>query len=301
MLSEKTAIKVKVEAAKGTEVAGDQDIYVEDLVINPTSEAIKREGAGLYLGPDTTAVIGGRTGKCTFSTELKTSGVQAMEPGLAILLQACGFVKTAEVYTIATYAEQKTISIDVYQDGVIKTLYGAMGTFTMEGEEGQRVMLKFDFDGHYKAEDDIALPAYAPSGNVMMWGTGTFVVLTESHKISKFTLDMNNEVVPRHDVAGVDGIGYHMVSVPQATASWDPEADLIANDDIHADYLAGVTGTLALTLSDGTDKVAVDCAKVQYTDIPEGIRNNLRTHDVTVQCLQSGNSTDMVKFTVSAP
>ncbi len=300
MLTEKTTILIKLEASIGDEETADQAVHAEDLVINPTGEFIKREGAGLYLGPDTTGIIGGRTGKCTFTTEMRTDGSQAFDAGLAILLQACGFVKNAAVYTIATYAEQKTITIDVYQDGVIKTLYGCMGTFTMEGEEGKRVLFKFDFSGHYKAEADVALSAYAPAGTTMMWGNGTFTVLEGSPKISKFTLDMNNNVVPRHDVTGVDGIGYYMVAVPRATASWDPEADLIANDDMHADWLAGVTtGALALTISDGVDKVTIDCAKVQYTGIPGGTRNNLRIHEVTVQCLQSGNSTDMVKFTVA--
>lgn len=299
MLSEKSAIKIKVEAVKGTEIEGDQAVYVEDLVINPTGEFINREGTGLFLGPDTEGVIGGRMGKCTFTTELKTDGSQALEAGLAILLQACGFVKAVEVYSIATFAEQKTISIDVYQDGVIKTLFGAMGTFTMEAEEGKRVLFNFDFDGLYKAEADIALPAYAPTGNVIMWGNGTFTVLTESHLISKFSLDMDNNVVPKHNVTGPGGVAYAMISIAHPTAGWDAESDLIANDDVHADWLAGVTGTLALAVGDGTDTVTIDCAKVQYTDIPEGERNNLRIHDLTVQCLQVANSTDMVQFTVT--
>lgn len=301
MLSEKTTILIKLESAIGEEILADQAVYVEDLVMNPTGAFIKREGAGLYLGPDTTGIIGGRTGKCTFTTEMRTSGSQVFDPGLAILLQACGFVKNLAVYTIATYTEQQTITIDVYQDGILKTLYGCMGTFTMDYLEGERVLFKFDFDGHYKAEADISLSAYAPAGNTMMSGNGTFSVLGNSHKISKFTLDMNNNVVPRHDVTGIDGVGYFMVSVPQATVSWDPESDLIGTDAVHADWLAGITaGALALTISDGTDKVTIDCAKVQYTDIPEGMRNNLRIHEVTAQCLQLGNSTDMVKFTVAA-
>ena len=301
MLSEKTTILIKLESSIGVEITADQAVYVEDLVMNPTGEFIKREGAGLFLGPDTTGVIGGRTGKCTFTAEMRTSGSQTFDPSIAILLQACGFVKNLAVYTIATYAEQQTISIDVYQDGIIKTMYGCMGTFTMEAEEGKRVLFKFDFDGHYNPEADISLSAYAPAGNTMMWGTGALTVLTESPKVSKFALDMNNNVVPRHDVTGIDGIGYFMVSVPRAVASWDAESDLVATDDLHADWLTGATGTLALTISDGTDKVAIDCAKVQYMDIPEGMRNNLRIHDVAVQCLQVSNSTDMVKVTVSAP
>ena len=301
MLTEVSAIMVKVESPAGAEAVTDQAVYAEDLVINPTGEAIKRPGSGAFHGPQHTAVIGGRHGKCTFTTEMRTDGSQAFDAGLAILIQACNYVKTVEVYTIAKIATQKTITIEVWQDGVLKVLYGAAGTYVIEYEEGKRVLYKFDFDGLYKAEADEAVPAYVPTGNTMMFGGGSFTVLGESHMISKLTFDAGNIVVPKYDVTGPGGITYYQTTYSEPTVGWDPESALVASDDMHADWLAGVTGTLALAVSDGTDKVTLDCGKVQYLEIPEGNRNHIRIHEVNAQCLETHATVPtMAKFTVAA-
>ena len=301
MLTEVGAILIKLEDPAGAEVVTDQAVYVENLAINPTGEFIERAGRGAFHGPEMTGVIGGRSGKCTFSTEMRTSGSQAFDAGLAILLQACNFVKTLEVYTIAKIATQKTITIEVWQDGVLKVLYGAAGTFTIDYATNQRVMFNFDFDGLYKAEADEAVPAYVPAGTTMMFGDGSFTVLTESHMISKFTFDAGNVVVPKYDITGPGGITYYQTTYPKPIVSWDPESALVATDDVHADWLAGTTGTLALAVGNGTDKVTLDCGKVQYMEIPEGARDNIRIHEVTAQCLETHATVPtMAKLTVAS-
>lgn len=301
MLTEVGAIMVIIESPSGTEGVTNVPIYAEDLVINPTGEFIERPGRGAFHGPEFTGVIGGRHGKCTFTTELRVDGSQGMDAGLAILLQACNYLQTLEVYTIAKITTQKTITIEVWEAGVLKVLYGAAGTFTMEYEEGKRVLFKFDFDGLYKAEADESVPAYVPTGTVMMSGGGSFTVLTETHMISKFTFDAGNIVVPRYDITGAGGILHYLTTYAKPTASWDPESDLVATDDMHADWLAGVTGTLALVVGNGTDKLTLDCGMVQYMAIPEGARNNLRIHEVNVQCLETHATVPtMAKFTVAS-
>ncbi len=302
MLTEIGAIMVKVESPAGTEAVTDQVVYAENLAINPTGEFIERAGRGAFHGPEMTGVIGGRHGKCTFSTDMRTDGSQGFEAGLAILIQACNYVQTLEVYTIAKIATQKTITIEVWQDGLLKVLYGAAGKFTIDYATNKRVMFNFDFDGLYKAEADEAVPAYVPTGDVIMFGDGSFTVLGNSHMISKFTFDSGNIVVAKYDVAGPGGILHYQTTYPKPTCSWDPETAVVATDALHADWLAGVTaGALALAVSNGTDKVTLDCGKVQYMAIPEGARDNIRTHEVKVQCLETHATVPtMAKFTVAA-
>ncbi len=301
MLTEVGAILVKVESPAGTEAITDQTVYAENLVMNPTGEFIERAGRGAFHGPEMTGVIGGRHGKCTFTTEMRTDGSQAFEAGLAILIQACNYVKAANVYTIAKIATQKTITIEVWQNGLLKVLYGAAGKFTIDYATNKRVLFNFDFDGLYKAEADEAVPAYVTTGNVIMFGSGSFTVLTESHMISKFTFDSGNNVVPRYDVTGPGGILHYQTTYAKPTCSWDPDTALVADDDMHLDWLTGQTGTLALAVSDGTDKVTLDCGKVQYMEIPEGARDNIRIHEVKVQCLETHATVPtMAKLTVAA-
>lgn len=308
MLTEMGAISIKIEDPAGSEAVTDQDIYVEDIKINPTGTFIERNGPGAFHGPETTGIIGGRSGKCTFTTGLRTSGSTALDPGLAILLQACNYAKTVEVYTIAKIDTQKTITIEVWQgaaagtSGLLKVLYGAAGTFKMRGEAGKRILFDFDFDGIYKTVVDETVPAYAPSGNVIMWDGGTFSIMGESHKISKFTFDAGNIVVPRHDVAGPGGIGYYHTTRPEPTASWDPEADLVGGDDTYGRWIAGTTsgGGLSLAMTDGTDTVTLTGATVQYMEIPEALRDNKRINEINAKFLENHATVPtMAKFAVT--
>lgn len=301
MLTEVGALMVIIESPAGTEGVTNQPVYAEDLVINPTGAFVERPGRGAFHGPEFTGVIGGRSGKCTFTTELRVDGSQGLDAGLAILLQACNYVQTLEVYTNAAIATQKTITIEVWQDGVLKVLYGAAGTFTYEYEANKRVLFKFDFSGLYKAESDEAVPAYVPTGTTMMSGGGAFTVLTESHMISKFTFDAGNIVVPRYDITGAGGILHYQTTYSKPTATWDAESAVVATDDVHADWLAEVTGTLSLAVGNGTDKLTLECGKVQYMEIPEGERDNLRIHQVKVQCLETHATVPtMSKFTCAS-
>ncbi len=300
MLTEAGALKVQIEAVKGTEEVTDQDIYAEDIVINPTGTFIEREGPGQFHGPETSGIIGGRSGKCTFTTELRTDGVQGFDPGLAILLQACNFVQTLEVYTIAKIAEQKTITIEVWESGLLKVLYGAAGTFKMRGEAGKRILIDFDFDGIYATPVDEAVPVFAPTGSVIMWDGGTFSIMGESHKISRFTFDAGNIVVARFDVAGPGGITYYHTTRPKPTASWDPEADLAANDDTYGRWIAGTAGALSLAMTDGTDIVTLTSETAQYMEIPEGKRNNLRINEINARLYENHATVPtMAKFVVT--
>ena len=301
MLSEITAIKIISETAKGTGLAGTQAIYVEDLQINPTGEFIQRNGSGIFLGNTEPGVIGGRMGKCTFTSELRGTGAGGMELGLAILLQACGFLKTLEVYnTHSSFAAQKTISIDVYEDGVLKTLFGAGGTFTMEGEEGQRILFRFDFDGLYKEDADVAVPTYTPSTAApIMWGSGSFVYDGTAQLISKVSLNSGMVVSPKQDVAGPGGVTYMFQSTHDPVVSWDPESDLVANDAVHADWVSGNEGVMQLVMADASDTFTLAMILVQYKEIPEGLRNNLRIYEATGQCRNSSGD-DSIILTVTA-
>jgi hypothetical protein len=126
LLSRKTAILVKLETTKGSEVGGDTAILVSDFTMNPESEYARRNGTGLYLGNNFPGVVEGRLGKCSFTMELMSATSTTLNAGLAILFQACGLKQTTQVYQVhSTFTDQSCISIDYFQDGLEKTLYGA--------------------------------------------------------------------------------------------------------------------------------------------------------------------------------
>ena len=302
LLTRKRVIKVALEGAgtKGTKVAGTQAILVFDLDIKPTAPFSERKGTGLYRGHAETGVLEERSGTCTFSAELRgTAG--AMEAGLAILLQACGLDQTLEVYQVHSVpANDLTLSIDVWEDGVKKGLAGASGNVTFEGTAGKRMMCNFEFSGIWQATIDEALPAYAPSTDppIRVQG-GTFTLGGESIKINSFSLNMGCNVVMRADADGVGGIAHYHITDYDTVLSIDPEADKVAGYDFNGIWLAGTEAAVSLLLTDGTTNITIAIAKFQIREVPGGDRDGVLTYELVGQCNHdSGN--DSVVITAAA-
>ena len=301
MLTRKKAIKVILEAQKGTKLAATQAILVYDLKPVPTSPFEERNGSGIYRGPTNTGVLGEHSSSFPFKAEMRSNGSAGMEAGLAILLQACGFKKTSEVYAMhSAPADDKTISIDVWEDGVKKGARGASSNVVFTGETGQRLMCEFDFMGVWQTVIDEALPAYAPSTTLpMKLAGGTFTIGGAVKRISKFSLDMGCKVISLPDVNAVGGIAYYMISDYAPVISFDLEADLVANHDINGLWMAGTTAAVVLAVTDGTDHATFTMPAVQYKEIPEDDREGLQIYDVTGQCVHTASGNDAVTIAVA--
>jgi len=299
MLTKMKCIKIAAETTKGTQVAGTQDVAVYDLDIHPTGPHIERKGSGIYLGQTEPGIIGEQIGVCSFKTEVRGNGTSGLDTALAILLQAVGFKKATEVYSLcSTVTDMKTISIDVYEDGLKKSLYGAAGTVTFEGEIGKRLMANFEFSGSWVAVTDVALPAYAPSTTTppILKG-GTFTVGAAERQISKLSLPVQAVVTPRMDVNAASGVLHYQVTDYDPLFTFDPEAVLVATYDDLGIWLAGTEAAVSLILS-ATATLTFAIPKLQYREIPEGDREGLLIHDITGQCRHDSGD-DAVSITVT--
>ncbi len=302
LLTRKRVIKVKVEAAKGTKLAGDTAVHVFDLEIAPAIPVEDRKGTGLYRGSEHAATLGERAGVCTFKTEMRGNGSTGIHEGLAILFQAAGLLKTSEVYNVhSTHSADKTISIDVWEDGVKKGLAGASAKCVLDGEDGKVVMCTFEFSGVWQAPIDEAMPAWVPAaGGLMKAQNGTFTIGGVSTSfISKFSLDIGGIVVPRRSVAATGGIAYFMITDYDSLFDCDPEADLIAAYDFNGLFLAETEAAVSLIVNDGVVKATIALPKVQTRDIPAADRDGIQIYDFKGQCNHdSGN--DAITITATA-
>lgn len=303
ILRKKRVAKVKLETTKGTKVAGDQAILTENLEINPTGPYIERMANGLYRGHSAQGVIGANSGECSFDVELRGTGSGGCETGLAILLQCCCLAKTSEVYQIhSTHSNDKTISIDVWEDGKKKGLAGASGTFTIEAEAGGRIVFKFKLSGIWQTVADEAMPAFAPSTVLpLMLKGGTFTIATNAIKINKFSFDMGVDVQPREDAAAASGIAYFMTSDAKPMLSIDPEAQKVADYDYYGLWYAGTEAAISLIAKNATDQCTIAIPKLQYREIKEGERTGKMIYDISGQCNHSsGNDSVTLTFAAAA-
>jgi hypothetical protein len=168
-------------------------------------------------------------------------GAGTLGSGIDECLKAVGFVLSSTTYSPhSTQANQKTLSIDVWEDGIKKGLAGAQGKMTIEAEAGKRVMLKFEFTGIWQVPAADALPAFAPGTTAVLRAQGgTFTIGAAAKKISKLTIDVGQEVVPRFDVNATGGVAHYLITDYSPTISFDPEAELPAAYDINGIWLAG--------------------------------------------------------------
>ena len=301
LLSRKKVIKVKNETTKGTaESATMLEVMVYNPTINPENVFHQRQ-LSAWIG-NFAGVVGERSGRCTFSTELKGDGTDALNDGLEALLLACGMALATKVYSpTSLVATQKTVTILVYEDGIKKSICGAMGNVSISGEFGKPVMLEFDFLGRWVAPSDTALPT--PTAETilpMRLASCTLSLGDETPAISTFTFSPNNSVVIREDVSEASGIGYCLISDRDPTIALDMEADLVANDNAYGLWLAGTTAALSLALADADVSVTIAAAKVQNRSVTEGDRNGVLTHELLGQCIYNTAGDDEFTITTAA-
>jgi hypothetical protein len=175
-------------------------------------------------------------------------GAGTLGSGIDECLKAVGFVLASTTYSPhSVQANQKTLSIDVWEDGVKKGLAGAQGKMTIEVETGKRVMLNFEFSGVWVAPVAEALPAFAPGTTAVQRAQGgTFTVGGTAKKISKLTIDVGQKVAPRMDVNAAGGIANYDITDYDPTASFDIEAEAVGTYDINGIWLAGTEAAIVL-------------------------------------------------------
>jgi len=292
LLDKVGVIQAKIETEKGTaETETFTDVLVFDPDIKPTAPFQQRKGPGKYLGNSEAGIIEEKSGSLTSGVELRGNGTNAMDAGLAVLLQACGLKNTAETYQVTSSpANHKTATIWAFEDGLKKILSGAMGNVILKGETGKRVMSNFDFKGIWNAVTDVAIPAFAPSAEPPpILAGGTFTIGGAPKKISRFSLNMNNEVVLRHDINAASGIAHAVITDFDPVFTCDLEAELVANYDLPGIWLAGTEAAVSLVLGTGAGKcITITIPKLQYREIPSGDRGGIRTYEITAQCNHSG-------------
>ena len=302
MLTRLKALTVHIEAVKGTALETSPiSILTEDLSINPSTEFTSRKGHGLYTGYNEKGVLGLFTGTCSFRTELRGNGTNGLHPGVAALLQGCGVKQNALVYTLPTtsVADQKTLTLTVYEDGLKKQLFGSMGTCTIEGSTGERVFLNFEFQGCYDASawvtDANMATADAGAALPMIFRGGIFTIATTPKRIGRMTLDLGAQVVQTADLNAESGIAFYQITECDPAISIDPEVQLVATDVHYDDWLAMTENAAKIQFSDGLTTVTIDITKMQYKDITTGDRNGIFVHEINAQC----NNTEATAITIT--
>jgi hypothetical protein len=289
LLTRKRVLAAKIETTPGTAIS----VGVDDAVFNvfnatmqPTIEFVERTKQGQFSRQ--TSIGGARMGTCTFSTHIYGDGEAGVPDWASVFFPACGFTESFQVFTPKTDdlgTTVKSLTLALYEDGLIKTLAGAVGTARFVFTAGQPVVIEWTFTGKWVAPADGAI--LAPTYDTALphrWASSTTTLGGSAIQLSSMTIDMGNNVVMREDPSDASGYTTGLVTDRVVSGSMDPESPLVAGNDTYGKWLAGTEEALSVNLDDGTDDITIAAPKVQRINLQEGDRNGIQIDQIDFQC-----------------
>lgn len=305
LFTRKAVLAAKVEATPGTLeslTGADAAFNVMNPEIAPTIDVSTRPIQGSFR--KLPGVPGQRLGTCTFSIEAIGTGAGGVPAWATTFLAACGVVNSAGTLTPreeAPGANVKTLTMAVYEDGRVKRLRGAVGTFTIDVTPGTAVMFNFTFTGVYDSIADTAIlaPTY-PTLAPLRAASGATTINSIAQVYGTCTFDIGNTVVVRPSITNLQGASFGIITDRTPTITIDPEAKLLATENVWADWEGAVTRAFSLQFEDTTDRVVLAAPAVQRMTVANGDREGLRLDTQTLQCCRSGTNAEF-SIAFSAP
>lgn len=298
MLIERAQIAAKTEDVEGTAetpAAGDA-LLVFNPKFDPVIEQHKRNPVRSTLS-HLASVSGKRMATLEFDVELKGSGTAGTAPEYGDLLKACGFSETIVESTSVTYAPASSsipsITISLYEDGLLKKLWGARGTVDLMLEDGKPGMFHFSFTGADFSITDAALLSGASyqSAVPQPFMNASFQVSSYSAIIEKLALDINNKLALRPSVNASSGHLSAAITDRDPKGSIDPEMVLVATEDFFGDWRSGTTAAMTATIGATAGNIAtITAPALRYTKLSDAERDGIRTLGLDFDlCMSSGD------------
>lgn len=317
LLTQRRVLAAAHEATIGTAEslsASEAAFNVFDAEINPSIDMSDRPAQGSFS--NLTSIPQDYGAEVSFAVEVHGSGTEESTGGESVpewaknFLPACGLTTdpTSPEFTLSSapptggsdQSAVRTLTIGVYEDGVLKTIKGAMGTATFNFTAGQLARVEFTFTGVWDGHKDEALvdPDY-PTVQPPRWDQGSLTVGSWNPTVETLSVDLGNNVVLRQDATSDSGLISALITNREVTGSLNPEAELVADHDVYGDWKNVNTAALSLTIGDTGDgnTMNIDAPAFQVTSVSEGDRNGIQTDDVSFAARRSSADDDELTIT----
>lgn len=304
MLTKREVILAKIEATYKTDAAptAADGVMVENL--SSGLEGLRmheRNPVGVTLAPQR-ALYGGHLKSVTFDVLLKGSGTAGTAPEFGPLLRAAGMSETVVAVTSVTYApvsdtaDQESVTIYYYQDGKLHKLTGAMCTaLSFSADAGGPGRVTMTFAGHHAESDATMVTPTLDATVPPVFKDAAFAVDSYSAIISSLSFGLGLSTAMPPDVSAADGFGQLRITGRNVTGGIDPEATLKATYD----WLDKLQGTTTGALDTGTVGATagniwrVQQPAVYYTNVADGDRDGIRTHDISISAIESSGDDEV--------
>jgi hypothetical protein len=302
MVTRRRIVQVKLETDRGTAVTPDLPILAFDPRIEARAPFIGRRPADGASGGQTQGLLGERVGTVSLRVELRGNG-NAVTPNfdaaIAALLQCCGFKLDTGVYKPTGPADQKTCTITIHEDGLLKKLHGCAGNVTFEGEWGKPCYASFEMSGVWNAPTDVAVPTVSQSTVLPpRCAACTFTVDSTTPRIGRWNLNMGMSVQPREDVSAAEGVLHYYAADREPVIEMEPEALLVATYDLWGKWNSYAQVAFSLLVGSAAgNKFTLAIPKLQFRELTEGDRGGKFVHSIRCACGYTTALDDEVSLT----
>lgn len=283
LITRQKVVAVKAEATPGTaetlaNANGVMNCYNSEFTPDlPTED---RPSQGTYDAP-LNSIQTTRAGNISFDFDV-LGGASAPYWFSNVLVQ-CGFSVSSLTATAVGSANTSASTVAVYQDGLRKQIFGAMGNLTIPFTVGEPLMANVDFRGKYSAVSDQTLltPTYLTTDPPRV-ASATITLASGALNFKAGTITIENNITLRPD--NTDDTGYRVAAITQqrVTVGIDPEAALVATRDDYGDLLSNAVGTFSMTVGSSGNQVAITIPGCQKIEVTDGDRDGILTHPLNL-------------------
>jgi len=299
MIVKRAQLAAKIESVEGTAetLTGAEAFLAMNINFNPEIAMGTRDNVSASLS-NFSQVPGARKATMEFDVELKGSGTAGTAPALGKLLKACGFGETVVAITSVTYLPASTgissLTLAMYNDGVIYKVWGARGNVSLKLEKGKPGMLHFVFTGaDFSVTDGVLLTTGVTyeATKPQAFLDATLTIDSYAALVGTLEFNMNNEVALREDINASSGHKSAVITARKPSLSIDPEAVLVATYDFFGKWRSGNEGALSLVLTGSAGNICtITAPKVQYTGAKLADKSGLR--GLGIDCQLNRNAGD---------
>lgn len=224
-------LAASVEGTSGTAESLDQADAAFNIMTDGGSPAITcetgftfREGQNSF--DPIVGIAQGRVGRARFRTDYVGHSSGASPAWATTFLPGCGMVESSRTWSVVTGSSTaKTLTISEWIDGTRRTLYGAVGTFTINLLAGQPGTIDFEFLGIYADEADEAnvAPTF-PTVKPPRWAQASGCVYNSQTLVcNSAQFSIGNELKLRENCNRTAGFEAGIITGRRTTVELDPE------------------------------------------------------------------------------
>jgi len=302
-------LTAKLETAVGTAetLSGTNGAFnAFDVEIQPDIAFADREGQQSFS--PLTGTLGPYGGTAKFKVELCGGAAPAWA---TTFLPACGLVVSAGVWTPLSAVPVgsgtsgvHTATIGVWEDGLYKSIRGAMGNPVFTMNSGKVVMAEFSFTGIWvdPVDADLPSPTYPLATIPLRFASSSLQFGTFNPRVEQLTFDLGNELHLREDSRDPSGYASAIITGRKAKGTLNPEAGKVADYPIYTNFTGRTEVAMSLSLSSADGSAAFAMPKTQITKSQEGDRNKVQIDQLDYVCNRSSDAgDDEFSITFAAP